>query len=272
MLDTIYFLYQIDKPMRFFEIEQLLKLQGKYRDNFSSIKPLLTKGLKRLIGLGVIEKEKRSHKFVTYRIKNKNLARLLLSSRLSEHYRYTRESSKLFFKQIPVEKLHSKFLLGFAINLIMLESIIWEARVGNFDSFIKWGRSNIIAIYDSFAKNLFESKIDGERKRKLRDFYMRKLKNVRSSVSPQGFRSGKRYVINVNSWVRSFKANHYARLNLWKILKETFEECLSDIRKTLDKIDLSDEELTEKALEILEKISVRNLSEAYGEFKRRNEP
>ena len=223
-LDTTYFLYFLktpDTPKRFSQILEAVKTQNKYRSNKpGTLKTSLTKALDNLEKEGIVTRAVKSRKFVTYRIRNKEKAKLKLELRsdVDVSFAVDRDFDRILAKDHGLASLHSYYVRRYASLLLLLEKALCKAVVINdkssFISFTKFGRNRLTLLWDSLV-NIIESKEKAE----IKEFYEKDFRSMEQPV----------VVVDddVSSLIESWKTSWNATLRIQEYLRDSYKDCLS---------------------------------------------
>jgi len=262
-LDTLHFLHESGESKRFKEIVVWLLSQEKYETkypNTSGIKPLLSKALRNLEKEGVLQRTRKSHKFVSYDIKNKKKARLLLKLRHGELFHLDKQTNKLLYKDTALNDLHWRFTFDFSLLLLEYERLLCEAKttddMSSFIHFEKGFKSSLLALLDTLIVYLRQRS-----KMEIQNFYTENLADTDSSALPVVFRREKATIVELGSWINAWKANHHAEVRFCSYLLNSFQECLSRVERHLRfRRSMTEEQITKNALKGLEILKTRKLS------------
>jgi hypothetical protein len=268
-LDALYFIYKTDRPRRFKEILSWLLSQEKYKGKHGTAKTLLARALKNLKRDSILTRSEKSHKFVTYNIKNKERASFLLKLRREDLFQLNKKAGELSYKATPLEELHVRLVSGLAISSLIYERALCEARVNDdMSSFIRFEKAvedSLLASWQAFAETIRQRS-----KYEIKRFFTGSLKDTHSDIRPEaeGVDGGR--IIERSSWVKAWKANHYANLKLYKSLQSSFKLCLARIERLLKVYEpLTEEQITKNALEGLKMLGAKTLSdEEYEELRK----
>jgi Fe2+ or Zn2+ uptake regulation protein len=156
-LDVLHYLTQTDKPKRHSQIHQWL-ITNSNHPKPAVLKVQLSRALHNLQKTGLITKNKKSHKHVTYAIINSERTRHFLTIRTDPQTQTLKASQKEIHSKLGLKERNIGFVYGATLLLIYYERVLVEASANSDRSMFllaqKRAKNLLCVLFDELAEYL----------------------------------------------------------------------------------------------------------------------